>query len=196
MNQSYHNIKNELLSKQLAYIDRLTGYLVDRDNYLSGYVKEKLKIAKEASIKDNTFLVNVKALEANQPKYETDVFFSIDSTWISSSIKSDFIEKTLELKENSIQLLYSTQLGYSVKCSDIIPISKNEFTWGTKRRKSLYIVEAELNMKTITVTDKEYQNGKEVSVKNLEETQLAMNILNKWLIAFHNYVTSNSYIHK
>lgn len=179
MNQSYHNIKNELLSKQLAYIDRLTGYLVDRDNYLSGYVKEKLKIAKEASIKDNTFLVNVKALEANQPKYETDVFFSIDSTWISSSIKSDFIEKTLELKENSIQLLYSTQLGYSVKCSDIIPISKNEFTWGTKRRKSLYIVEAELNMKTITVTDKEYQNGKEVSVKNLEETQLAMNILNK-----------------
>ncbi|HBE9437479.1 Uncharacterised protein [Clostridioides difficile] len=50
MNQSYHNIKNELLSKQLAYIDPLTGYLVDRDNYLSGYVKEKLKIAKEASL--------------------------------------------------------------------------------------------------------------------------------------------------
>ncbi|WP_196767953.1 hypothetical protein, partial [Streptobacillus moniliformis] len=78
----YHSVKDELLSKQLAYIDPLTGYLVDRDSYLSGYVKEKLKIAKEASVNDNAFLVNVKALEANQPKYETDVFFNISSTWI------------------------------------------------------------------------------------------------------------------
>ncbi|HBF4443106.1 TPA: hypothetical protein KON86_002736 [Clostridioides difficile] len=196
MNQSYHSVKDELLSKQLAYIDPLTGYLVDRDSYLSGYVKEKLKIAKEASVNDNAFLVNVKALEANQPKYETDVFFNISSTWIPSNIKSDFIEKTLDLRKNSIQLLYSTHLGYSINCSAYIPINKNEFIWGTKRRKSLSIVEAALNMKTITVTDKETQNGKEVSVKNLEETQLAMNILDKWLIAFHSYVTSNSYIHK
>ncbi|MCC0649293.1 DUF960 family protein [Clostridioides sp. ZZV15-6598] len=196
MNQSYHSVKDELLSKQLAYIDPLTGYLVDRDSYLSGYVKEKLKIAKEASVNNNAFLVNVKALEANQPKYETDVFFNISSTWIPSNIKSDFIEKTLDLRKNSIQLLYSTHLGYSINCSAYIPINKNEFIWGTKRRKSLSIVEAALNMKTITVTDKETQNGKEVSVKNLEETQLAMNILDKWLIAFHNYVTSNSYIHK
>lgn len=196
MNKSYHNIKDELLSKQLAYIDPLTGDLVDRNSYLCGYVKEKLKVAKEASIKNNAFLVNVKALEANQPKYETDVFFNISSTWIPSNIKSDFIEKTLELRKNSIQLLYSTHLGYSINCSAYIPINKNEFIWGTKRRKSLSIVEAALNMKTITITDKETKNGKEVSVKNLEETQLAMNILDKWLIAFHSYVTSNSYIHK
>lgn len=68
----------------LAYRDPADGALVESALYLSGNVRRKLAQAKQAAESDPRYLVNVRALEENQPEdlEASDITANIGATWI------------------------------------------------------------------------------------------------------------------
>ncbi|XZK70492.1 helicase-related protein (plasmid) [Clostridium perfringens] len=186
------DIKNELIENETLFINpQNNSELIYRDEYLSGYVKEKLEIAKEMAEINPAIKRNVNALEKVQPEYVTDVAFNFGSTWIPIKVKSDFIVKTLSLDADKFKMLYTKAVGYTLEYSSYIAYGLKEVEWGTKRRDALRIVSAILNLGDLTVIDTEYVDGKEKRVKNIEETQLALNMAEKWKAEFVNYVNSD-----
>lgn len=192
LEKSVQYVEQELIIKEYVYVDPTnTKNLIYRDEYLSGYVKEKLSIAKEMVKVNPALELNVKALECVQPEYITDVAFNFGSTWIPANIKEDFITETLGITRDRIKLLYSKTKGYSVELTGYLPYGVGEIDWGTQRRDAIKIIEAVLNLSDLTVTDKKCVNGKETNVKNVEQTQLALSMADKWKETFMTYVTSN-----
>lgn len=194
LDRTYEDIKNELIQDNSIFLNPVTMKYEYRDQYLSGYVKEKLKIAKEfAKVQPDKFTANVQALELNQPEYETDIYYTIASPWIPSDIKEAFINSTLTISnESQIKLLYTVNDGYTIDFNGYIPYSKNSVEWGTDRKSALSLLDCILNNKDIVVTDKVYNgHGGEKTVKNIEATQLALSIAEKWKAAFIQYIDSN-----
>lgn len=199
LNRTYEDVKKELLEDNSIFLNPATMKYEYRDQYLSGYVKEKLKIAKEfEKVEPEKFTANVQALELNQPEYETDIYYTIASPWVPSSVKEDFINSTLTLYgDMKIKLLYTVKDGYTIDYKGYIPYSKNTVEWGTDRKSALSLLDCILNNKDIVVTDKvDNGHGGEKTVKNIEATQLALSISEKWKAAFIQYVDSNPSILK
>ncbi len=175
-----------------------TGY-VTADEYLTGYVKEKLLIAKDMSSKLPQFERNVKALEQVQPipLKPSEIGFSLGSTWIPAEIYKNFIDELLELdgyRSKLIEISYSEYLSeYFIKGKNLNGV-KIDTVYGTKRMNALNILENTLNLRPIRINDKveelDIKTGKmkEKYVLNVKETILAKakqeeikNAFNSWL---------------
>lgn len=193
LNRDIEDLKAELILKEVVYIDPLDySNLIYRDEYLSGFVKDKLKIAQKEVIKNPAIEKNIAALKVVIPEYITDVSFNIASTWIPTEIKDEFVRKILDINHNTkFKILYHALKGYLIDFNGYIPYALNEVAWGTSRRDSLTILKSILNLGDLTVSDTKVIDGKDKKVKNIEETQLALNIAEKWKIEFVNYINSN-----
>ena len=143
-----------LYNKDNIYI----GY-VTADEYLTGYVKDKLAIAREKARELPIFEKNVKALEKVQPipLKPSEIGFSLGSTWIPPNIYKEFIDELLDIQGYSsdyTQLNYLEQLGeYHIEGKNLGGTKVNE-TYGTKRMNALVIIENTLNLKPIRINDK------------------------------------------
>lgn len=153
------------------------------EEYLSGNVKEKLALAKEAD--PEVFAPNVAALEKVQPEdleiYE--IGYKLGSNWIPVEMYQEFIFQILEtpafLKlndKNSIRLFYNQfNTAYIIynknnDNSNLLVTSK----FGTTRRNAYEILEDTLNFKASNVYEVVLDpDGKERRVLNAKETQLA-----------------------
>ncbi|MEG0296775.1 MAG: N-6 DNA methylase [Clostridium sp.] len=194
LGKSYDLVVSELREKELIYLDPITNEYVERDIYLSGYVKKKLKDAKLAAENNSEFEVNVEALEDNQPEYVRDVYFNLSSVWIPAGIKEDFIKTNLDINEESeFKILYTHQMGYSITSRAYVKSDLRTVHWGTGRKDAITLVELTLNMKNATVYDTVFDpiERKDKQVKNAEETQLAMSIQDKWKDSFNEYINNN-----
>ena len=154
---------------------------VTADEYLSGNVREKLRIAEAFAADNPAFAVNVEALTAAQPKkleaHEIDV--RLGATWIDKEYIQKFMLELLNpafYHRRKISVNYSeftaewNITGKSVDSSNI-----NAFhVYGTDRANAYRILEDTLNLRDIriydTVTD---ADGKERRVLNSKETTLA-----------------------
>lgn len=87
--------RKQLLNEGLVYIDPETGRLVSRAAYLSGNVKEKLKLAEKASKDDATYTLNVDALKAIQPatKPISKIALRMGATWVPHKAYEDFAKE-------------------------------------------------------------------------------------------------------
>lgn len=192
LGKSVDDIKKELIETEIIFVDpENNSNFIYKDEYLSGYVKDKLKTAKEFLSTNSLLKRNIDALEKVQPEYVTDVSFNFGSTWIPTDIKEKFIVDTLNLDKEKFKMLYTKAMGYTLEYYSYIPRGIDAVDWGTERRHSLTIVTAILNMGDLTVVDTEYKDGKDVRVKNIEETQLALNMAEKWKAAFIDFVNSD-----
>ena len=192
------SVIKEMESKGLIFLNPATNQYEEASMYLSGYVKEKLKVAEEAAKTNSAFQRNVDALKVNQPKYETDVYFQISTPWIPLDVKRKYIVDILELDDKEFILTYDSNAGYIIKYHRYISQSLDQNIWGTRRRPSISILNALLNQKDIKVTDTKYDSEKEryVEVPNPAETQLALSKGEKWKLAFNEYIISHADIHK
>ena len=135
-----------------------TGY-VTADEYLTGYVKEKLATAREKARELPIFEKNVKALEEVQPipLKPSEIGFTLGSTWIPPDIYKEFIDKLLDISgytRDYTKLTYLEQLGeYHIEGKRVGGAKVNE-TYGTKRMNALSIIENTLNLKPIRINDK------------------------------------------
>ena len=78
------------------------NYWVTADEYLSGNVREKLKVAKQFAFEDSSYQKNVEYLKKVIPKDipPTEISIRIGATWIPEDIITNFILDLIDGKSN------------------------------------------------------------------------------------------------
>ena len=163
------------------YKDPITEEYVTADEYLSGNVREKLKVAKRFAENDPNYEANVKALEQVKIKdlSASEISVRLGATWIPPSDIEDFMFELLETnnrKRDYIKVHYSkytSEWNISGKSEDSGNI-KAINTYGTARANAYKIIETTLNLKDVRIFDTVIDiDGKEQRVLNTKETAMA-----------------------
>ncbi|MGF7018754.1 N12 class adenine-specific DNA methylase [Lachnospiraceae bacterium PF1-21] len=166
----------------IIFKNPLTSKWETADEYLSGNVREKLKVAESFADSEESFRANVEGLKKVQPKklQAAEIDVRIGATWISPAFITDFIRDIFQpsfflLDRGYIDVYYSHATGqWNVKgkTSDSNNVMANT-TYGTKRANGYRILEDSLNLRDTRIFDTEYEDGKEKRVLNKKETMLA-----------------------
>ena len=160
--------------------------LVTADEYLSGKVRQKLRMAKAflEVAPDNqkeTARWNVEALEAVQPQDlgAGEIGVRIGANWVPIKVYQQFMVELLTPNyyvRDRIKILRSEATGqWSIreKNADRSNVKANT-TYGTKRMSAYHILEQTLNQRDVRVFDYiEDENGKKKPVLNKKETAIA-----------------------
>ena len=151
------------------------------DEYLSGNVREKLRIAQIRNETDNRFFVNVQALTEVQPQdlKAGEISVRLGANWLKESYIEDFIYELLDTPyymRGYIKVHYSAFTGawrIDGKSRDGGNI-KAVNTYGTKRINAYEIIEDTLNLKDVRVMDYSVDiDGKRTATLNKKETAIA-----------------------
>lgn len=154
---------------------------VTADEYLSGNIREKLKIAKEFAEDDPRFNINVKCLEEVMPKdlEPQEIAVRLGATWLPPDVIDDFITYLLSPSWNirdsiKVHFMESTaQWNIEGKNYDRGSVKANS-TYGTGRINAYKIIEETLNLKDVRIYDYNTdENGKKVPELNKKETAIA-----------------------
>ena len=176
--------QEELLAglRGVIFQDPIHGEWQTADEYLSGNVRQKLRIAERAAESNPAYLPNVEALRASQPKDldASEIEVRLGATWIDQHYIQQFMEETFEppyyLRRN-IQVHYSSfsaEWNISGKSSPAYNDVNAYMTYGTDRANAYRILEDTLNLRDIRIYDtKTDPDGKERRVLNSKETTLA-----------------------
>ena len=153
------------------------------DEYLSGNVRDKLRMAQFAAEGHPEFAVNVTALEKAQPKdlEASEIDVRLGATWLDSSIVQQFMMETFQPPyriryNNSITVRYSpytSEWRISNKSATGYGDIMATETYGTRRANAYKILEDTLNLRDSRVYDTIVEDGKEKRVLNQNETTLA-----------------------
>ncbi len=152
------------------------------DEYLSGNVRDKLRMARIAAERDSAFNINVQALEKAQPKDldASEIDVRLGATWIDKEYIQRFMEETFEppyyLRRN-IEVKFAPMTAEWQITGKTTP-SRNDvhayMTYGTSRANAYRILEDTLNLRDIRIYDTiEDADGKQKRVLNKKETTLA-----------------------
>lgn len=154
---------------------------VTADEYLSGNIREKLKIAKEFAEDDPRFNINVKCLEEVMPKdlEPQEISVRLGATWLPPDVIDDFITYLLSPSWNirdsiKVHFMESTaQWNIEGKNYDRGSVKANS-TYGTGRINAYKIIEETLNLKDVRIYDYNTdENGRKVPELNKKETAIA-----------------------
>lgn len=149
--------------------------------YLSGNVRQKLEIAKNAVESDESLKINVKYLEDAIPEdlQASEITVKLGATWIPAEYIQKFMYETFGTswsRQYDIKISFSdinSSWYISNKSSDNSNVKVNT-TYGTRRMNAYKILENTLNMKDIKIFDKIIDdNGNEKPVLNRQETAIA-----------------------
>ncbi|ARC83141.1 hypothetical protein U732_128 [Clostridium argentinense CDC 2741] len=179
-----------LESKDLIFYDIESDNYVHRDEYLSGNVKKKLKIAKEFVKENIRFEKNVHALEGIQPGYIYDVYYQLGTTWISDEIYNNFINELLHC--NTINVKYNKVLGqYAVSRNGYVDATLFRTTYGTDRLNAIQCLRHALNLTNPVIYDEIGDNGIKKRIKNAKDTELARSKVNLLKNEFLSWIDKN-----
>ena len=172
------------------------------DEYLSGNLAAKWRVAKAANEKYNGyFAANVKALEELlPPSVATDeIYVTLGSPWVPADVIDDFIQYL-----SGVGLPYGHEDEFRVKHDESLGLwevpaknryrhtrqqRKSESTYGTARMGMLFILESTLNMRAISITDTlDTRIGKKRRVFNEAETVLALEKQAEMIKKFRKWV--------
>ena len=153
------------------------------DEYLSGNVRDKLRMAQLAAESHPEFKVNVDALEKAQPKdlEASEIDVRLGATWLDPSIVQQFMMETFQPPyriryNNAITVRYSpytSEWRISNKSATGYGDIMATETYGTRRANAYKILEDTLNLRDSRVYDTIEEDGKEKRVLNQNETTLA-----------------------
>lgn len=172
------------------------NHWVTADEYLSGNVREKLKIAEHFAETDERFNVNVKYLKEVQPKdlSASEISVRLGSTWIPPEDIKVFIEYLLNPSNYACQ---NINVHYNEATSEWWIEGKNydkynikaTNTYGTGRASAYKIIEDSLNLKDTRIYDYyEDENGKRVAELNKKETAIAQAKQEQIKLAFEEWI--------
>lgn len=176
------------------------------DEYLSGNVREKLRVAKAyAQTEGELFHANVEALEKVQPERleASDIEVRIGTTWIDPVDYEGFIYNLLKTPVRARNLIpgygggiqvklnsYSMEWHIENKRLDKYSVAATK-TYGTGRMDAYSIFEETLNLRTVTVRDRiDDGDGKYHYEVNKKETMLAREKQEQMKEAFKNWIFS------
>lgn len=170
------------LNPLYEYGDHPESKYLMADEYLSGNVREKLRVArKSAELYPEDYTVNVEALEKVQPKDLTasEIFVRLGSTWVPPEIVEQFIFEFLDTPRYAQWQIkahyskYTSEWNIENKTYDRANV-KAYSTYGTPRINAYRIIEETLNLKDVRIFDYvEEPDGKKKPVLNSKETAIA-----------------------
>lgn len=157
----------------LVYEDPATGGLVVAARYLSGNVRAKLALAREAAAEDLSWAPNVAALEAVMPPdlAPEEIDASPGAPWIPPSDIEDFMRDVLSCASPQVERV-AVDSSWTVRAStaDRRSVAATS-TFGTVRANGVDLLSAALNQSPVTVYD-ELDDGRRIP--NREETLAAL----------------------
>ena len=152
------------------------------DEYLSGDIRSKLRIAEMAAKQDSSFNINVEALQKAQPKDldASEIDVRLGATWIDPDYIQQFMQETFETPyylRRAIEVKFS-EMTAEWRINGKSAPNYNDvaayMTYGTDRANAYRILEETLNLKDIRIYDTiEDPDGKQKRVLNKKETTLA-----------------------
>ena len=167
------------------------------DEYLSGNVRDKLRMAQFAAETNPEFSVNVEALTKAQPREleASEIDVRLGATWLAPEIIQKFMTETFQIPyylRHAVKVRYSPYTAEwrvegktATGRSDII----SSETYGTSRANAYKILEETLNLKDVRIYDTiEDAEGKPKRVLNKRETMLAQQKQQVIKDAFANWV--------
>ena len=167
------------------------------DEYLSGDVRAKLRMAQFAAETNPEFAVNVDALTKAQPREleASEIDVRLGATWLDPSIIQKFMTETFQIPyylRRAVNVRYSPYTAEwrvegktATGRSDII----SSETYGTSRANAYKILEETLNLKDVRIYDTiEDADGRPKRVLNKRETMLAQQKQQVIKDAFANWV--------
>ena len=166
------------------------------DEYLSGDVRAKLRVAENMAKVNPAFEVNAEALRKVQPKDLTasEIDVRLGATWLPTKYIQQFI---FELLDPPYYYSYKIKVNYSHytgewnitgKSSDKGNVKANS-TYGTTRINAYKIIEQTLNLKDVRIFDYEIDdNGKRTPVLNKKETAIAQAKQELIKLAFKDWI--------
>ena len=173
-----------------------SNHWVTADEYLSGNVREKLKVAEKFAETDDRFNVNVKYLKEVQPKdlSASEISVRLGSTWIPEKDIKVFIEYLLNpsyYASQNIKVHYmesTSEWNIEGKSYDKYNVKATN-TYGTSRANAYKIIEDSLNLKDTRIYDyKEDENGKKIAELNKKETAIAQAKQEQIKLAFEEWI--------
>ena len=167
------------------------------DEYLSGDVRAKLRMAQFAAETNPEFVVNVDALTKAQPREleASEIDVRLGATWLDPNIIQKFMTETFQIPyylRHAVKVRYSPYTAEwrvegktATGRGDII----SSETYGTSRANAYKILEETLNLKDVRIYDTiEDAEGKPKRVLNKRETMLAQQKQQVIKDAFANWV--------
>ena len=152
------------------------------DEYLSGNVREKLKVAiNSAELYPDDYKINVEALTKVQPKDLTagEISVRLGATWLPPEIVERFMYEFLDTPRYAQWKIkvhfspYTSEWNIENKSYDNTNV-KAYSTYGTNRINAYKIIEETLNLKDVRIFDYvEDEFGKRKAVLNKKETAIA-----------------------
>ena len=167
------------------------------DEYLSGNVRAKLRMAQLAAETNPEFAVNVTALEKAQPKdlEASEIDVRLGATWLAPEIIQKFMAETFQIPyylRHAVKVRYSPYTAEwriegksAMGRGDII----SSETYGTSRANAYKILEDTLNLKDVRIYDAiEDEEGKLKRILNKTDTMLAQQKQQVIKDAFTNWI--------
>ncbi len=182
------------------------------DEYLSGNVRDKLRIAREYARDDEGYILNVSVLESVQPEdlEAGDIEVRLAATWIPDSDITEFMIETLE---PPYYARFNLNAEYNIKLNKWKIHNKHQAkhtfeakeVYGTNRMDAYTIIENTLNMRKITINDYDsdgrriYNHKETIAVREKQRT--LQNMFKEWifgeperrnrLVSFYNDTFNN-----
>ena len=154
---------------------------VAADEYLSGNVREKLKVAEQALLDDSSYQINVDRLKEVVPKdlSASEIGIKLGAIWIPTDIVRQFMFELLDTpsyNQLDIKVRYNdftSEWYIDNKSSDRSNV-KAYSTYGTGRINAYKIIEQTLNLKDVKIFDTIIdEEGRKQRVLNKKETAIA-----------------------
>ena len=180
----------------VIFLDPLEQTWQTADEYLSGNVRAKLRVAQTAEESDSSFAVNVEALQAAQPKDldASEIDVRLGTTWVDKAYIQRFMIELLGIpyyEQRRIHVNYAPQTAeWSIDGKSLLSENvNNHMKYGTRRAPALKILEDTLNLRDTRVYDVvQDENGREKRELNQKETTIAQQKQQAIKDAFHDWV--------
>ena len=180
----------------VIFLDPLEQTWQTADEYLSGNVRAKLRVAQTAAESDSSFAVNVEALQAAQPKDldASEIDVRLGTTWVDKAYIQRFMIELLGIpyyEQRRIHVNYAPQTAeWSIDGKSLLSENvNNHMKYGTRRAPALKILEDTLNLRDTRVYDVvQDENGREKRELNQKETTIAQQKQQAIKDAFHDWI--------
>jgi len=196
LGRTSEEVRLELAHKRMVFKNPV-GDWEPADKYLSGNVREKLKVAEAALTADSSLQANVDALRLVQPQElpPSQIHARLGAPWIPAEYVTDFINEKMDIpywgrNRDQPYFSYVEKTGEWVK-NTAIPGSQASLysQWGTSRMGADAIMDKVLNGKQVEVSDK--VDG-DKSVRNPQETIAAQEKARAMQEAFQTWLWQDS----
>ncbi|RWB69737.1 N-6 DNA methylase [Mesorhizobium sp.] len=171
--------------------DPETGRWQTADAYLSGQVRDKLKVAQAAAALDPLLERNVRALVAIQPADlgPSDITARLGAPWIPAADVVAFVKETMGAE---IRIHHMPELAsWTVEARQLGYIAAGTSEWGTERRHAGELIADALNSRVPQIFDTIKDGDSERRVLNVVDTEAAKEKLTKIKTAFQTWIWSD-----